>query len=352
MCSSRRVVEGRVHLGHPLLHKHGGLDPPLVALVSQVLLDPGADRDGTLFHVAGLSVRYTQENKVLANGAHVPIARQHQPALPGVSQHTLHFNAARLLAVDVVALSGVEEEPYAILYRGLALLLRVLAVGWVLNLRYELQPQPHLLHGMRMGHILVADYTQIKVLHTETKIHRRKKKKKKMRVNITDFENYILCTYASRNTHVTLLAVISCLDRHSAVVAIVHKFVSSLGVDLIEHSHGRVLGSPQGRKLPMSLPRHGEEGIATIHYIAGDEVVRVTCSRQGGGDGRGRIEENSEEDVFVFFHGLVHLGGEVVACIDHVALLTRLATRARLFATFVPLVSLLWSPSLKTRKRN
>ena len=134
--STCRVVEGRVHLSHSLLHEHGSLDPSLVALVSQVFLDPGTDGDLALIHVAGLGVRYAQENKVLADGAQIPIAREHQPALPGVSQYPLHPDAARLLAVDVVTLSGMEEEPDAILYRGLTLLLWILTVGWVLNLRH------------------------------------------------------------------------------------------------------------------------------------------------------------------------------------------------------------------------
>ena len=146
--------------------------------------------------------------------------------------------------------------------------------------------------------------------------------------------------------------MISGFYRHSAVVAIVHKLVSALGVDFKQHGHGRVLGSSQGRELPVSFPRHGEECVTAVHHITRDEVIRIGRPRQGGGDGRGGIEEDCEEDILVFLHGLVDLGGEVVTRIDRITLLAGLATRTRLFAPLVSLVSLLWSPPLMKRKRN
>lgn len=76
----------------------------------------------------------TEKNKVLADSAHVPLAAQHEPTFPGVRQHSLHLDTARLLARGVVALCGVHQEPDALLDGGFALLLRVLLVGWVLDL--------------------------------------------------------------------------------------------------------------------------------------------------------------------------------------------------------------------------
>ena len=73
----------------------------------------------------------TEKNKVLADSAHVPLAAQHEPAFPGVRQHSLHLDTAWLLARGVVALCGVHQEPDALLDGGFTLLL---LVGWVLDL--------------------------------------------------------------------------------------------------------------------------------------------------------------------------------------------------------------------------
>ena len=86
-----------------------------------------------------------EKNKVLADSAHVPLAAQHEPAFPGVHQHSLHLDTARLLARGVVALCGMHQEPDALLDGFTSLIrvllvgqtqsdLRVLLVGWVLDL--------------------------------------------------------------------------------------------------------------------------------------------------------------------------------------------------------------------------
>ena len=106
-----------------------GLDSSLVLLVPQVLLDASTNWDGTVVLIAVLGVRDAEENKVLADRAHVPLASEHESALPGVREDTLHLDAAGLLAAGVFALSGMDQEPDALLDGSLALLFRVLLAG-------------------------------------------------------------------------------------------------------------------------------------------------------------------------------------------------------------------------------
>ena len=75
-----------------------------------------------------------EQDKLLADGALVPFPRHHQLALPGVGEDSLHLDTAGLLAVHVLALCGMDQEPYAFLYGGLTLFSGVLLTGLVLRL--------------------------------------------------------------------------------------------------------------------------------------------------------------------------------------------------------------------------
>ena len=99
--------------------------------VTHVLLDPGTDWHRAPVHVTALSMGNAEQDKLLADGALVPFPRHHQLALPGVGEDSLHLDTAGLLAVYVLALCGMDQEPYAFLYEGLTLFL---PTGLVLRL--------------------------------------------------------------------------------------------------------------------------------------------------------------------------------------------------------------------------
>ena len=120
--------------------------------------------------------------------------------------------------------------------------------------------------------------------------------------------------------------MVSCLHGHAAVVAVVDKLVPSLRVEFIQHGHGGVLGSPQRRELPMSLPGHRKESVSPIHQITRYDVVGISRTWHRRGNGRRRVEEDSEEDVLVLLHGLVDLVGEVVSSYQRAAFLASLLT--------------------------
>lgn len=144
--------------------------------------------------------------------------------------------------------------------------------------------------------------------------------------------------------------MVSCLHGHATVVTVVDKLVPSLRVEFIQHGHGGVLGSPQRRELPMSLPGHRKESVSPIHQITRYDVVGISRTWHRRGNGRRRVEEDSEEDVLVLLHGLVDLVGEVVSSYQHAAFLAGFVTCAArlLTAPFVSLViSLLRCPTLE-----
>lgn len=75
--------------------------------------------------------------------------------------------------------------------------------------------------------------------------------------------------------------MVACLYTPAAAIAGVDE-VGPLIVEFIQHGLGRGLGSTKGGELPVSLPGHGEEGIAPIHEVTGDKLVWVN----GTGNGR------------------------------------------------------------------
>ena len=102
----------------------------------------------------------------------------------------------------------------------------------------------------------------------------------------------------STTTYITLSAVIPCLHVHATIVASVHKAIAGLIVKFIEHRHGGILGPAKGGELPVSLTRHGQEGVPAIHEITADELVRVCGARERrGGAHLRRLEENYEEHL-------------------------------------------------------
>ena len=102
----------------------------------------------------------------------------------------------------------------------------------------------------------------------------------------------------STTTYITLSAVIPCLHVHATIVASVHKAIAGLIVKFIEHRHGGILGPAKGGELPVSLTRHGKEGVPAIHEITADELVRVCGARERRGRAHlWRLEENYEEHL-------------------------------------------------------
>ena len=122
----RGRLASHAHLCHPQLHEALTLNLLLVSLITEVLLDPSTHRNGALVLIAVLSMRYAEQDKLLTDFAHVPLVGEHQLALSGVGQDTLHLDTARLFAVSVVALCCMYEVAYALLNGGLSLLLGIL----------------------------------------------------------------------------------------------------------------------------------------------------------------------------------------------------------------------------------
>lgn len=54
-----------------------------------------------------------------------------------------------------------------------------------------------------------------------------------------------------------------------AVVAGVDELVLALVVQLVEHGEGGELGAAQGGELKVLVAGQGEEGIASVHQVAG-----------------------------------------------------------------------------------
>jgi hypothetical protein len=60
-----------------------------------------------------------------------------------------------------------------------------------------------------------------------------------------------------------------------AVIAGVDESVLALVVQLVQHGHCGVLGSPQGRKFVVLVSSQRQKCISSIHQIALDEWVRI-----------------------------------------------------------------------------
>ena len=101
-----------LHVHHSLLHEPLLPHPLLEPLLSEVDLDPGADGDRAALLVAGLGVGVAEDEELLAQGA---VARLAKLAVPGVLEYPLDLDAPWQLAVDVLALAGVEEVLDALL---------------------------------------------------------------------------------------------------------------------------------------------------------------------------------------------------------------------------------------------
>ena len=128
-----------VHIHHPLLQESLGLSSPLAFLVSEVLFDAGTHRHGAILHAAVLGVGDAEQDKLPADHALVPLARQHELALPGVRQHPLHLDAAREPALLDSTLCGMHKVLHALLGdHGDALLPWSLMAALFLGLRIPL----------------------------------------------------------------------------------------------------------------------------------------------------------------------------------------------------------------------
>ena len=60
-----------------------------------------------------------------------------------------------------------------------------------------------------------------------------------------------------------------------ALVTRVHKAVFALVMEFTQHGHGGEFGPTQRRELVVFLSSQGEEVVATIHQLAGDETVGI-----------------------------------------------------------------------------
>ena len=98
---------GHVHPSHSLLQEALALNRLLVPLITKVLLYSRTNGHRAFVLIAVFGVRDTQKDKLLADLTQAPLVGEHQLALTCVRQNTLHLNAARLLAVRIVALCGV-----------------------------------------------------------------------------------------------------------------------------------------------------------------------------------------------------------------------------------------------------
>lgn len=63
--------------------------------------------------------------------------------------------------------------------------------------------------------------------------------------------------------------------RRLAVVAGVNELVLALIVQLIQHGQRGELRSPQRRELKVLVAGKGEEGIAAVHQIAGEQWIGI-----------------------------------------------------------------------------
>ena len=65
------------------------------------------------------------------------------------------------------------------------------------------------------------------------------------------------------------------------VVAGVDEAVVALRVELVQESHGGVLGPAEGRKLPVLLSSQVQESITPVHEVTGNEGIGISGGRKG-----------------------------------------------------------------------
>jgi hypothetical protein len=159
-------------VSHPHLHETLTLNGLFVSLITEVLFDPSAHRDGALVFVAVLGVRYAEQDKLLTDLAHAPLVGEHQLALAAMSQDALHLNAARQFAVRVVAFCCVHKVANALFNGGLSLFSGVL--GPLLKRCLVVKTKPQLVHGVLMADRLVARHTHIKILYKRNREYQSK----------------------------------------------------------------------------------------------------------------------------------------------------------------------------------
>lgn len=170
-------------------------------------------------------------------------------ALLGVAHHPLHLVAGGQPAVRISALAGMHQALDTPLYAQLPGLLGVAGGGNFSSSSIKIKAK--LLHLMRMTVLLVTSHTQVKVF-----------------------------------TH---CAVVSCLHRLGASVAVIHKLILAhcLGVQLVQQGQGGVLAPPQGAELVVPVSGHRQECVSAIHQVHLlpldlHERVRVLDGAQAG----------------------------------------------------------------------
>lgn len=103
------------------------------------------------------------------------------------------------------------------------------------------------------------------------------------------------CSFAEQ-PHLAHGAVEARLHVVLALVAGVDEAVLALVVQLHQHAHGAPLGPPQRAELQVLVSGQSQEGVSTVHQVAGHQGVEVRNGGQRVGGGAGD-EANDKEDL-------------------------------------------------------
>lgn len=98
------------------------------------------------------------------------------------------------------------------------------------------------------------------------------------------------------DSHLADSAVEAGLHVVFTLIAGIDEAVLALVVQLHQHTHGAPLGPPERAELQVLVPGQSQEGVASVHQVAGHQGVRVSDGGQGVGGGAGN-EADDEEDL-------------------------------------------------------
>lgn len=99
-----------------------------------------------------------------------------------------------------------------------------------------------------------------------------------------------MCNYLTHS------AVPPCLHVVFTLVACIHEAVLALVVQLNKHAHGAPLAPSERAKLPVFVPGEGQEGIAAVHQVTGEQRVGIHNGWQRVGHGS-RVEVDYKEHL-------------------------------------------------------
>ena len=104
------------------------------------------------------------------------------------------------------------------------------------------------------------------------------------------------------------------------VARVVHVLVL-LSVQSMAEAESGVLGPPQRTELPVLLSRSGQEGVSSVHEIAGHQRIRVLDLLGDAHLGLLRVQPDREEHLLVLLQHVVQLVGHFVAAAGALLLL-------------------------------